>query len=97
MEYFEVIKIIDEKDIDHELLGFKWENDNEAIINLKNREMSFEAGGTRLIQHTDFIKGSRCIELLYDVMDRSTIEKLYKLMTGMWDDYVNPIIIGVVI
>lgn len=46
--YFEVIEIVDEKDTYPALLGFEWDNSNEAIINMKKGNMSFEADGTRI-------------------------------------------------
>jgi hypothetical protein len=46
---FEVIEIISEKGTYLVLLGFKWVNDNEAIISLKRWEMLFEVGWSKLI------------------------------------------------
>jgi hypothetical protein len=56
---FKVIEIINEKDIYPTLLGFKWANDNEAIINLKREEMSFKENGTRVIQPIELINRER--------------------------------------
>lgn len=39
---------MDEKDTYHDLLGFEWDNDNEATINLKRMEMPFKVEGMRV-------------------------------------------------
>jgi hypothetical protein len=66
---FMVIEIVDKKDIYPKLLGFKWVNNNEAIIILKIGRMSFEANGTGVIQPIDHMTGERYIEPMDDVMD----------------------------
>lgn len=47
--HFLVIYILDESDPYSALLGIEWTNDNDAAINLKRGEMSFEADGIQVI------------------------------------------------
>jgi len=42
IEYFEVIDIVDNTTPYSKFLGLDWEFDNQAIINLKTRNMIFE-------------------------------------------------------
>jgi hypothetical protein len=44
VEDFEVIEIVDDSQPYPALMGLEWDFDNQAIINLKRREMIFEAG-----------------------------------------------------
>ena len=42
---FEVIEIIDDSNPYPALLGIEWAIDNDAVINLKTRQMTFEGKG----------------------------------------------------
>ena len=46
---FEVIEIIDDSTPYPALLGINWAFENQAIINLKKKTMSFEGNGIRVI------------------------------------------------
>ena len=43
VEYFEVIEIVDDSQPYPTLMELEWAFDNQAIINLKRREMIFES------------------------------------------------------
>ena len=49
LAYFEVIEIIDDNMSYPTLLGIDWAFDNQVIINLKKKTMSFEGNGIRVI------------------------------------------------
>jgi hypothetical protein len=53
MEDFEVIEIVDGTTPYPTLLGLDWAFDNQAIINLKTRKMTFESGEYRVIAPLD--------------------------------------------
>ena len=60
---FEVIEIIDDSNPYPELLGIEWAIDNDAVINLKKRQMNFEGKGLRVIVPLDPSQGERYTEL----------------------------------
>jgi len=82
--YFEVIEIVDENQPYPVLMGLKWAFDNQAIINLKRREMIFEVGGLKFTAPLDPKEGRRYIE----PTQGDEIYHLYNMTTRM-DDYVN--------
>jgi hypothetical protein len=61
--YFEVIEIVDSTTPYPTFLGLDWEFDNQAIINLKKRKMTFESGEYRFIVPLDPSEGERFVEL----------------------------------
>ena len=63
---FEVIEIIDDSNPYLALLGIEWEIDNDAVINLKNRQMTFEGKGLRFIVLLDPSQGERYTEPVRD-------------------------------
>jgi hypothetical protein len=74
------------------LLGLDWAFDNQAIINLKTRKMTFESREYRVIAPLDPSEGERFVEPT--CLDLEDIRQLYR--TTMRDeDYVNPTIDGV--
>jgi len=62
MAYFEVIEIVDGTKPYPALLGLDWEFDNQDIINVKTRKMTFELGEYRVIAPLDPSEGERFIE-----------------------------------
>jgi hypothetical protein len=58
---FEVIEIVDGTTPYPKLLGLDWEFDNQDIINLKTRKMSFELGKYRVIVPLDPSEGERFV------------------------------------
>ena len=56
---FEVIDIIDDSNPYPALLGIEWAMENDAIINLKRRQMTFEGNGLRVIIPLDPSQGER--------------------------------------
>ena len=61
---FKVIKIIDDSTPYPTLLGIDWAFKNQVIINLKNKTMSFEGNGIRVIGQLDPALGPRYIEFI---------------------------------
>jgi hypothetical protein len=59
---FEVIKIVDGTTPYPALLGLDWAFDNQAIINLKTRKMTFESGDYRVIAPLDPSEGERFVK-----------------------------------
>jgi hypothetical protein len=86
---FEVIEIVDASQPYPALMGLEWAFDNQAIINLKRREMIFELGDLKVIAPLDPTKGNRYIERARG----NEIDNLYN-MTARMDDYVNPTAYG---
>ena len=64
LAYFEVIEIIDDRNPYPALLGIEWAIDNSAVINLKNRQITFEGKGLRVIVPLDPSQGERYTEPL---------------------------------
>jgi hypothetical protein len=54
---FEVIEIVDGTTPYPTLLGLDWEFDNQSIINLNTRKMTFESGEYRFIVPLDPSEG----------------------------------------
>ena len=86
---FEVIEIIDDSTSYPTLLGIEWAFENQAIINLKKKTMSFEGNGTRVIGLLDPTLGLRYIELITAREEARNIDTMYQL-TSAQGDYVNP-------
>jgi hypothetical protein len=73
---FEVIEIVDDTTPYPTLLGLDWAFDNQAIINLKTRKMTFESGDYRVIAPLDPSEGERFIEPT--CLDLEEIDQLYR-------------------
>ena len=86
---FEVIEIIDDSMPYLVLLGIDWAFDNQAIINLKKKTMSFEGNGIQVIGPLDPALGPRYIELVTAEEEAHHIDTVYNL-TAAHTDYVNP-------
>jgi hypothetical protein len=59
---FEVIEIVDDTTPYPTLLGLDWVFENQAIINLKTRKMTFESGDYRIISPLDPSEDERFVE-----------------------------------
>jgi hypothetical protein len=79
---FEVIKIIDESTPYPTLLGIDWAFENQAIINLKKKTMSFEGNGIWVIGPLDPALGLRYIELITAKEEAHNIDTIYQLTTA---------------
>jgi hypothetical protein len=86
-EDFEVIEIVDGTTPYPTLLGLDWDFDNQTIINLKTRKMTFESGEYRVIAPLDPSEGERFVETT--CLDLEEIGQLYRT-TVHDEDYVNP-------
>jgi hypothetical protein len=80
---FEFIEIVHNSQPYPALLGLDWAFDNQAIINLKKREMIFEGGGFKVTVPLDPLEARRYVE-----PTRDKIDNLYNMIAHM-DDYVN--------
>jgi hypothetical protein len=89
---FEVIEIVDGTTPYPTLIGMDWAFENQAIINLKTRKMTFESREYRVIALLDPSEGERFVEPT--CMDLEEIIQLYRT-TAHNEDYVNPIVDGV--
>ena len=76
---FEVIEIIDDSTLYPALLGIDWAFENQAIINLKNKTMSFEGNGIRVIGLLDLALGTRYTELIMGEKEAHKIDVVYQL------------------
>jgi hypothetical protein len=81
---FEVIEIVDGSQPYPALMGLQWNFANQAIINLKRREMIFEVGDLKVTTPLDPSKGKRYIEQARG----NDIDNLYNMIVRM-QDYVN--------
>jgi hypothetical protein len=91
-EDFEVIEIVDNTTLYPTLLGLDWVFDNQAIINLKTRKMTFESGEYRVIAPLDPSEGERFVEPT--CLHLEEINQLYRT-TARGEDYVNPTADGI--
>jgi hypothetical protein len=89
---FKVIEIVDGTKPYPTLLGFDWEFDNQAMINLKIRKMTFESDEYRVITPLYPSEGERFVEVTR--LDLEEINQLYKTTTQE-EDYVKLTIDGV--
>ena len=87
---FKVIEIIDDNTPYPALLGIEWAFENQAIINLKKKTMSFEGNGIQVIGPLDLALGLRYTELIIAKEEARNIDTVYQL-TASQGDYVNPI------
>jgi hypothetical protein len=86
---FEVIEIMDDIQPYSSLMGLEWDFENQAIINMKRREIIFEVGDLKFNVPLDMTEGKRYIE----PAKGNEIDNLYN-MTARMDDYINPIADG---
>jgi hypothetical protein len=89
---FEVIEIVDGTTPYPAFLGLDWEFENQAIINLKTRKMTFKSGEYRFVAPLDPSEGERFVEPT--CLDLEEINQLYRT-TMCEEDYVNPTADGV--
>ena len=93
LAYFEVIEIIDDSNPYPSLLGIEWEIDNDAVINLKKRQMNFEGKGLRVIVPLDPSQGERYTEPVRDE-DQDVLDHIYNI-TVKEEYYVDPTAEGI--
>ena len=74
---FEVIEIIDDSTSYSALLGTDWVFNNQAIINLKRKTMSFEGNGIQVIGQLDLALGLRYPELIIAKEEARNIDNVY--------------------
>jgi hypothetical protein len=86
---FEFIEIMDEFDPFPTLLGIDWEFDNNVVLKLKKRQMSFVKNSLRVVAPLDTYEGGQYNELMDEDAQSSANENVYKIM-GQREDYINP-------
>lgn len=80
-----MIEIVDDNNPYSSLLGIEWDFDNNAIINLKKRQISFEDGTHRVTAPIDPLEGRRYVEPVKYEVD---LDNIYNL-TSNKEDYVD--------
>ena len=90
---FEVIEIVDNTTPYPTFLGLDWAFDNQAIIKLKTRKMTFESREYRVIVPLDPSEGERFVEPT--CLDLEEINQLYRT-TAHDEEYVNPTANGII-
>jgi hypothetical protein len=73
--YFKVIEIVDDTTPYPSFLSLDWAFDNQAIIKLKTRKMTFESREYRVIAPLDPSEGERFVEST--CLDLEEINQLY--------------------
>lgn len=63
MVYFEVIEIVYGTKTYPTLLSFDWEFDNQTVIKMKTRKMTFESREYRVIAPLDPLEGEMFVEV----------------------------------
>ena len=81
IENFKLIEIIDDRNLYPALLGFNWDFDNKAIINMKRRHISFENGDLSVFFPLDPWKGVCYTEPDRDEYCDTYIENIYNIKT----------------
>jgi len=87
---FEVIEIVDDSNPYLALLGIEWALNNNVIINLKRRKLSFDDGKNRFTAPIDPREGQRYVE---PVKDERELDNIYNI-TSTKADYVDPDVDG---
>jgi hypothetical protein len=75
------------------LLSIDCAFNNNTILNLKKRQMSFEIGTLHMIAPLDLNEGDRYNEPVDEDVQSSIIENIYKII-GNRVDYINPTVDG---
>ena len=86
---FEVINIVDDTNPYPALLGIDWAIDNQTIINLKKRILSFEDNEMRVVSPIDPLEGQRYFEPVYNEGQFDYVNLIYNV-TAIQEDYINP-------
>lgn len=82
---FEVIEIVDDNNPYLALLGIEWALNNNAIINLKKRQMSFNDGKKRITTPIDPEEGHRYVEPVKDERELYNIYNITSKEAGYVD------------
>ena len=90
---FEVIEINDDSKQYPKLLGIDWAFDNLIVINLKNKQMTFEGHNIRIITPLDPSMDPRYAEPIRAEEEVREIDDFYKMIATQ-NDYINPTIDG---
>jgi hypothetical protein len=76
---FEVIDIMDEYYPYLALLGIDWAFDNNVVLNLKKRHMSFEIDTMCVVMPLDPYEGDQYNEVVEEDASGSVIENIFKI------------------
>ena len=91
--YFELIDIMDDYDPYPTLLGIDWAFDNNVVLNLKKKHVSFKTNSLCVITPLDPNEGDKYNELVHEDAQILVIENIYKIIRCR-EDYVNPLANG---
>jgi hypothetical protein len=80
---------MDESEPYPELLGIDWAFDNNAVLNLKKRQMSYETDTLRMVATLYPYEADWYNEPLDEEVKILIIENIYKII-GHKEDYINP-------
>lgn len=86
---FEVIDITDESDPYITVLGIDQAFENNTVINLKKRKMSFETDTLHAVTPLNPYEGDQYNELVEEDAQSSIIENIYNI-TRHREDCINP-------
>jgi hypothetical protein len=86
---FYVIEIMDDSEPYPALLGIDRDFDNNVVLNLKKRQMSFEVDTLCVITPMDPNEVDRYNDLMNEDAGSYVIEIIYNI-TGHREDYINP-------
>jgi len=86
---FEVFEIMDESDPYAAFLGIDWVFDNNAVLNSKKHQMSFENDTLCVVVPLDPYEINHYNDPVDDDSQSSIIENIYKVK-GNREDYINP-------
>jgi hypothetical protein len=86
---FEVIEIMDDSNPYPALLGIHYDFDNNAVLNLKKRHMSFETNTLLVIAPLDLNEGDKYNQPLDEDAQSFIIENIYNIIKRR-EDYINP-------
>jgi hypothetical protein len=79
---------MDESDTYPALLGIDWAFDNNVVLNLKKRQISFETNTLHVVTPLDPYEGDKYNEPVDEDVWSSIIENIYKIL-GCREDYIK--------
>jgi hypothetical protein len=90
---FEVMEIMDDSDPHSTLLGIDWAFDNNVVLNLKKRQMSFETDTLHMVAPLDPYEGDQYNDPMDEDVQSYVVENIYKI-TQYREYHINPTTYG---
>jgi hypothetical protein len=75
------------------LFGIDWAFDNDVMLNLNKRQISYETNTLHVVAPLDLYEGDRYNDLMDENAWSSIIENIYQIIKCM-EDYINPTVDG---